>query len=194
MKNWMEGLVEDGTRARWRDWWKMNQELHDGTEGRWVKSYMERLLEYGLRARWNDWWTYRSRARWIDQWTDRLRASASIIHIQDMNFVFMVPVDILPTWTCRVLTKNVLNEIPLEFSEFAFHNTFFVRHYYDRVYSVTNKLEYTCLHISLAPGIFGCDLKLSVFKFISRIDILSILTKKLHSGKTTLMISQHWFR
>ena len=50
---------------------------------------------------------------------------------------------------------------------------------------------------SLAPERCGCDLKLVIFKFISRIDIGSIscdiaLRCKYH--KTTFMISQHWFK
>ena len=48
---------------------------------------------------------------------------------------------------------------------------------------------------SSAPGRCDCDLKLVVFKLLSRIAILKI-SSELHSGecyKSSLMIGQHWF-
>ena len=51
---------------------------------------------------------------------------------------------------------------------------------------------------SLAHGWWGCDLKLSIFTFISRIDILGIscdtIFPSVEGHKTSLIIGEHWFR
>ena len=49
---------------------------------------------------------------------------------------------------------------------------------------------------SLAPGTCGCNLKLVIFKLISRIDISRFLVKLPldECQKPSLMISQHWIR
>ena len=51
---------------------------------------------------------------------------------------------------------------------------------------------------SLAHGRWGCDLKLSIFTFISRIDILGIscdtIFPSVEGHKTSLIIGEHWFR
>ena len=51
---------------------------------------------------------------------------------------------------------------------------------------------------SLAHGRWGCNLKSLIFKFISRIDILSIscdtLLPSVEGHKTSQIISEHWFR
>ena len=51
---------------------------------------------------------------------------------------------------------------------------------------------------SLAHGRWGYDLKLSIFTFISRIDILGIscdtIFPSVEGHKTSLIIGEHWFR
>ena len=51
---------------------------------------------------------------------------------------------------------------------------------------------------SLAIGRWGCNLKVLILKFISRIDILSIscdtLLPSVEDHKTSLIISEHWFK